>query len=126
MKKAIAVLALFALGAAASSQALAWGGGPRVSFGVHIGVPLWGPWYPPYPPYYYPPPYPPVVVAPAPPTYVERPGYVERPPYIEQQNAPQRDDPNAWWYYCADSKSYYPYVKQCAGAWQRVSPRPPQ
>jgi hypothetical protein len=28
------------------------------------------------------------------------------------------------WYYCPDSKTYYPYVRQCASAWVPVSPTP--
>ena len=89
-------------------------GGPRV--GVYFG-----PGY--YPGYYYPPAYygPPVVVAPAaPPTYVEQGG---GPAMAEQ--APQQ---SSMWYYCPASRSYYPYVKECAGGWQQVapSPAPPQ
>ena len=38
--------------------------------------------------------------------------------YIEQSQ------PADSWYYCADSKAYYPYVKDCPGGWQRVSPTP--
>jgi hypothetical protein len=30
----------------------------------------------------------------------------------------------AYWYYCASSKTYYPYVQECASTWQRVSPTP--
>jgi hypothetical protein len=53
------------------------------------------------------------VVAPsAPPTYL--------------QQAPQAQVPaENWWYYCADAKGYYPYVRECPGGWQRVSPTPP-
>jgi hypothetical protein len=44
--------------------------------------------------------------------------------YVEQgasQGAPaQAQD----WYYCADSKAYYPYVAECPGGWQRVPSRP--
>ena len=31
-----------------------------------------------------------------------------------------------WWYYCADSQTYFPYVQQCASEWQRVLPQPPK
>lgn len=110
----IAVLA----GALASMPAQAqwhhgyWG--PRV--GVYIG--------PGYPGYYYPPPYyyPPAVVVPAqPPVYVEQ-GQVAAAPV---QQAPAQ---SSSWYYCAASRSYYPYVKECPGGWQQVapSPAPPQ
>ena len=75
-------------------------------------------YYPPYyyspyyaSPYYYPPA---VVTVPAePPVYIER-GEVAEP-------APQA---SASWYYCADPQGYYPYVEQCPGGWQAVSPRP--
>jgi hypothetical protein len=30
-----------------------------------------------------------------------------------------------WWYWCASSRAYYPYVENCAEAWQRIEPRVP-
>jgi hypothetical protein len=27
-----------------------------------------------------------------------------------------------YWYYCEEAAAYYPYVKECAGGWQRVLP----
>lgn len=112
MNRAKAVLTLGAalLGAAASASAFAWHHG-GVRFGVVIGAPFY-PWY--YPPYYYYPPYAPVAAAPAaPPTYIEKGGAQSAPPRI------------SYWYYCAESKTYYPYVKECPGGWQRVAPQPP-
>ena len=115
VKTGILGAALVALSAVASYPAFARH--PSVTFGFQFGVPLYDPWY--YPPYYYPyyppvyyPPayYPPVIQAPAPSAY------------IEQQRT---DDAHSWWYYCAQSKAYYPYVKTCPGPWERVSPRPP-
>jgi hypothetical protein len=103
--KRIAILALAAAAALASGAALAHG---RITFGIGIGVPIWGaPFYPYgyYPPYYY---EPRTVVVPAQPTR-----------YIEQAS-PE----SGYWYYCADAKAYYPYVKDCPGGWQRVSPTP--
>jgi hypothetical protein len=92
-----------------------------VRLGVVVGVPA--PWYysspryypPYYPPYPYPY-YPPTVVVPA-----------EPREYIEQgQTTPTPSAPaSAYWHYCAESRAYYPYVKECAGPWQRVAPRPP-
>jgi hypothetical protein len=85
--------------------------------GVVIGVP--GPWYPyggyyyPYYPYAYPYYYPSAVAVPAPTTY------------IQQQAAPAPESGDSAWYYCASSKSYYPYVTQCASGWIHVSPTPP-
>lgn len=70
------------------------------------------PWYYPAAPYY-----PPVVVAPAapapPPVYIER----ERQPVSEPP-------PQNYWYYCAESRGYYPYVKECPGGWMQVVPQP--
>ena len=40
------------------------------------------------------------------------------PDYPYVQPAP------AYWYYCADSRTYYPYVRQCTSAWSRVVPIP--
>jgi hypothetical protein len=102
------------LGAAAtlvSAPALAWHHGyygPR--FGVYVG-PGYGYGY--YPPPYY---YPPAVVQVAPPTYIEQ---SPQPQY----SAPAPAQSSAW-YYCAGSRSYYPYVKECPGGWQQVAPRP--
>ena len=116
--KATLSLVVFVFGTIASVPALAWHHGGRAHFGVFIGAP--GYWYPPYyyPPYYpyYPPYYPPVVVMPpSPPTYIEQGGAQPSP-------APSQSN---WWYYCADAKAYYPYVKECPADWQRVAPQPP-
>lgn len=85
-----------------------------VHLGFHFGAPAYwypAPWYYHPAPYYY---YPPVVTVPAEPTrYIER-GDAYSPP--EQQPG--------YWYYCQEAKAYYPYVKQCAGGWQRVNPTP--
>ena len=106
------------LGLAASGSAFAWGHG-GVRFGFYVGVPIGAPyWY--YPPYAYPYPYyyPPVVSVASPPVYVEQPGGAAQP-------APAPAPAQNYWYYCAASKAYYPYVKECAGGWQRVAPQPP-
>ena len=92
--------------------------GPRVGFGIVVGAPDF--WY--YaPPYYYAPPvyydpyyYPPAVAVPSPP-----------PVYVEQGGMEPAPAPSHWWYYCVDAKAYYPYVNECPGGWQRVSPEPP-
>lgn len=128
MIKRIGVAVAALLLAAASSAALAdrdwhgggdwhhhgdWDRGGHVHFGLYFGAPLgWNDWdYPP--PYYY---YPPrvVVVPSSPPVYVQQPS---------EQPAPEAQQ--YWWYYCPGSKTYYPYVKQCPGGWQRVAPHPP-
>src|SRR5512134_465537 len=102
--------------------------------GIAVGVPLfWGSgWYPyyGYPSYYYGPYgypaygypaygypgygyYPPAVVQSSPPTYIEK---------GTPEGAPGGSD---YWYYCEQSKAYYPYVKECPGGWRRETPRPP-
>jgi hypothetical protein len=115
------VVAVVLLGALASGSALAHG---HVRFGVFVGGPFWPEYYPGsyyspgpyYSPYYSPYYYPPVVAVPAsPPTYVEQADEV----------GPVQEQSRAYWYYCAASKTYYPYVKQCPGGWQRVAPQPP-
>jgi hypothetical protein len=103
------------LGLAVSGLALAHG---RV--GVFIGAPIFWPGYYPAPyysaPYYAPSYYPPAVVeSSGPTTYIERGGYEAAP----------AQSPENWYYYCAAAKGYYPYVKQCAGGWQRIAPQPP-
>jgi hypothetical protein len=93
----------FLLALLASEAAFAGG---SVAIGIGFGFPLW---YPaPY--YYYPHYYPPAVVVSRPVTYIER-----------RESAPASTD---WWYYCVQSKAYYPYVKTCPGGWQKVSPTP--
>lgn len=81
----------------------------HLRLGVFIGSPAF--WYYPPPVYYYPS----VVAVPSsPPAYIER---------GDAQAAPEQSQ--AYWYYCADEKTYYPYVEQCPGGWQRVVPQPP-
>jgi hypothetical protein len=89
-----------------------------VSFGFAFG----GPWYYPgwyYPPYAYPYPYyyPPAAVR-AEPTY-----YIERGDGGSAE--PAERSSLDYWYYCAESKTYHPYVKQCPGGWQKQIPSPP-
>jgi len=113
--KTILMLALAALVIVFSGSALAFRGGGHVRFGVFVGAPFFYPGYYPYyypAPYYYPPYYPPAVVQSAPTVYVE------------QATAQPAPAPVNYWYYCAQSKAYYPYVKECAGGWQRVTPQP--
>jgi hypothetical protein len=104
-------LVVFVIGAITSVPALAWHQGGHAHVGVFVGAPLF--WYPPY---YYPPYYPPIAEVPSsPPIYIEQ-GEAQPAP------APSQSD---WWYYCADAKAYYPYVKECPAGWQRVAPQPP-
>ena len=117
-------LVLATLGAAVIQPAIAGGGHGghghgRVVVGIGIGAPYWG-WgwgygYPYYPGYYYPP------------AYYGYPAYAPAQPttYIQQEEAPPAPAPQqGYWYYCSDAQAYYPYVKECPGGWQRVSPQP--
>ena len=72
------------------------------------------PYYPYYPYAYYPP------------TTRRRSWCQQQPPvYVEQPApGPQQQAPAGYWYYCADSRAYYPYVKECPAGWQRVAPQP--
>jgi hypothetical protein len=105
--------------------------GPAFHSGARVGVTIGAPfiaspwwWYSPYPyygygygygypPYYYPPA---VYVQEQPSVYVER-----QAPVPPASSAPQAQ-PEPYWYYCQDSKTYYPYVQKCATPWQRVIP----
>ncbi len=77
----------------------------------------WGPWwgyypyyYPYYSPYYYP--Y----------YYSESPAVIERQPRAYTEPSPQSED-EYYWYFCPDSRNYYPYVKHCPSGWLKVVPR---
>ena len=89
-----------------------------LSLGFAFGGPLWypGPVFSSYAyPYAYPYPYaysPPIVVSPAPRVYIER----------EERVA--RESSPGYWYYCRESETYYPYVKECAQPWERVPAQP--
>ena len=116
-KKAALVLALFVLGSAVAESALAHGyGRARVGVGFYFGGPYWGygGWGAPYYPY-------------SAPYYSSYPVYPAQPStYIQQdvQPGPAPAPQQGYWYYCSDAQAYYPYVKECPGGWQRVSPQP--
>ncbi len=109
MRTALLAISLF-VAALAAADADAHGPRGRVHLGIHLGAPWYYPfWYHPW----YPAPYyseSVVVQRSEPPVYVER---------DEPASAPQ-----GWWYYCEQSKSYYPYVKSCPSGWQKVAPTP--
>ena len=46
------------------------------------------------------------------------PYYSAAPDYIAPEAA------SAYWYYCAAYRAYYPYVQDCPGGWQAVTPQP--
>jgi hypothetical protein len=125
--KIILAAMLILAGGMASVPALAAGGhghggfrGGHARFGVVIGAPLfWPGYYSPYYSPYYPPYY-------SYPSYYSDPGYAAAPAqYVEAPAAQPAPASQAYWYYCAGSKAYYPYVQQCPGGWQRVAPQPP-
>ncbi len=118
MKTTRIVLALVVTLAAALASETAFAHGPRgprlsIGIGFGFGVPFaaFPYYYPPYRPYYYQPVYypAPVVVQQQPTVYIEQP--------VQQQ-------PAGYWYYCADARAYYPYVRDCPAGWQRVAPQP--
>lgn len=89
--------------------------GPRV--GVYVGGPVvWGgPWVPVYnPPAVV---YPPVVAVPPPVVYVERSDEI---PAATSDSADPLEP--GYWYYCREQGAYYPAVRQCPSAWQKVAP----
>jgi hypothetical protein len=146
-------LPVFAIAACLAGAGSAWAGHSHVSIGIGFGVPVHGHYghrhfwpnhyashyyagprhYAPryYGPSYYGSSYYAYPTAPvyAMPVVVSQPviRQVEPQVYIEQPRQsggiePQENSP--YWYYCAERKAYYPYVKSCAGGWQQVSPTP--
>lgn len=109
----LSILFLFLLGASAGN--LAWadrGGHGHAHVGVYIGVPLFWPWYYSPPPYYGP------VYGPVYSPYYSETIITPAPVYIERAPAPSSNV----WHYCSNPDGYYPYVKECPGGWQRVTP----
>ena len=116
-------------------------GGPRLN--IHLGAPVYRPhYYVPPSVYYAPPPvyYAPRVIYSAPLSYAPALAYVPpvvystRSPavvYVERNDlgaaapAPAPSADTAFWFFCTDSNTYYPYVTQCATPWERVVPSPP-
>ena len=87
-------------------------GGGHGHVGVYIGVPvILGPDFYYSPHNYYPPD---DTDAYLPPVAVDNGDSTAAP-------APQTH----YWYYCSNPRGYYPYVQQCPGGWQLVSPQPP-
>ncbi|MGD0885619.1 MAG: hypothetical protein ABSA46_12255 [Thermodesulfovibrionales bacterium] len=86
-----------------------WGGG---HFSVWVG-PGWGPWW---------------WGAPGYPYYPYYPSYYGAPPVVQEQTpvyvepTPQQPEEQYYWYFCPDSKNYYPYVKSCPSGWLKVVP----
>jgi len=87
-------------------------------FGFYFGVPLYAPY-----PYYYPPPYLPYPA----PYYAYPPTPYAPQVYVDggEAQSPAQPAQSAYWYYCPESKAYYPYVDQCQSPWQRLPIQPP-
>jgi hypothetical protein len=128
------VSALSAL-ALVSTDAEAHRFGSRARVGVYIGGPVIAPWRPYYGygygygygypygyPYYTPAP---VVVQEQPTVYVEQAAAVAGAPVAPAPSAAPQEQ-QQYWYYCQDSKTYYPHAQNCASPWQRVIPHAPQ
>lgn len=143
----VTALLAFALALAPVSSAFAWGrhggghyGGGRIwgfpglviaaaaaiitaPFAIAAAVaqaPVYYPQGPAYanaPPVYY-------NTPPASPGYSAAPTYYS-PPQATSYYAPAPAPPQGEWYYCADSRAFYPYVRDCARGWQRVPSQPP-
>lgn len=58
-----------------------------------------------------------------PPVVVQEPAQVYMPPPPMEPVVAYSPPADGWWYYCRSAGAYYPYVKHCAGGWERVSPR---
>ena len=69
----------------------------------------WGPWWG-YPGYGYGYPY-----------YPSQPVVIQQQQPVYDMQTPQRDE-EYYWYFCPDSRNYYPYVKQCPNGWLKVIP----
>ena len=97
-------------------------GRSRVFLGFNFGFP--GYYYPA--PYYYPPAYYPYYYPPAYYPYYPAPVVVQSSPpvYVERDAAAPAPETQSYWYYCAATRGYYPYVKECPGGWQKVAPAP--
>ena len=100
-----------------------WGPGWGPGWGAGWG-PGWGGWGPGWGPA------PVVVGVPSSPVFIERSDVAPAP--VPQQPSPspppppqQQQQQSHYWYYCPDSRAYYPYVRECAGGWERVAPQPP-
>jgi hypothetical protein len=59
------------------------------------------------------------------PEYIERgPDQPAPDPSLEQPSEAQPPAPAYWWF-CPEANTYYPYVKICPGGWQQVAPHAP-
>jgi hypothetical protein len=129
MKRLVpALLALLVLGFSAGASAgdrwdgyRGWHGGGhghyrhnyghRSSFSIVLGAPLyWPSYYRPYRPYGW---------------YGQSPVIVQQAPvtYVQRQAPPASVATEEFWYYCPDTRSYYPYTQTCPSEWLQVVPQ---
>jgi hypothetical protein len=126
MKKLVsALLALLVLGFSAGASAgdrwdgyRGWHGGHhrhdhgyRSSFSIVLGAPLyWPSYYRSYRPYGW---------------YGQSPVIVQQAPvtYVQRQAPPASVATQEFWYYCPDTRSYYPYTQTCPSEWLQVVPQ---
>jgi hypothetical protein len=129
-KRTLAIPVLILCAALANQSAIAGhrahkhGHGPIVHLGISYGFPVYVPRYFPAPVYTFPRYAFPVPVHVYPPAVIR---HYPSPVYIEQSISPAEPAPPQAqndWYYCADSRMYYPYARECPGGWQRVPAQP--
>lgn len=108
----IILLALSTLLFGANVFARGWGHhygqhGRYSHLGIVIGAPLI---WPPYP-YYY--------------SYPHTQVVVERQPqiYVQREVPAVQAAPSNYWYFCPDTRSYYPYAQSCPSGWLQVVPQ---
>ena len=106
----LTLMALLAVGLllVPAAHSDAWRGHRHGRFHGHVSIGIGPVWWGPGPWWYYPPPT--YVYAPPPVVIQEPPVYVQQPP-------------ESFWYYCPNSKAYYPDVPTCSEAWIKVPPR---
>jgi hypothetical protein len=81
----------------------------HVFFGGSVLIgPGWGPWW---------------WGAPAYPYYGWEPPVVEEQTPVYEEPMPQPEN-EYYWYFCPESRNYYPYVKRCPKGWLKVVPSP--
>src|SRR5258706_11321248 len=57
------------------------------------------------------------------PSYAPRRYYYAAPVYVAPPLVAVAPTPNSgYWYFCPDSRAYYPYVLECASGWLQVVP----
>jgi hypothetical protein len=124
--KTILFAATMCVGVFGATVAQAYPGHFYGRVGVGVVIDPWPAYYSGwgyYPYYAYPSAYQPVVVTqPAGPTV-----YVEQSQQPQQLQQPQQAVPAQAgdWYYCRKPAGYYPYVRNCEKAWERVPSQPP-